>query len=101
MRTGALDMPCATSQTVHNETQCGRPLQGQKSRGVRSNRKPRSGLEVVGASTSDETVEGMVRAKGADLPKGLERGPEKTVQPVCNDAYIAMEMRGCFLGLVD
>jgi hypothetical protein len=44
--------------------------------GVGKRKGERSGLEGVGvtASTSDETVEGRVRAMGADLPEGVERG---------------------------
>ena len=58
---------------MHAASTLGRPVQGQTARG---GKKERSGLEGVGvtASTSDETVEGRVRALGADLPEGVERG---------------------------
>lgn len=83
-RTGALDMPGATSGDVHSASTFARPMEGQTQReqhgahGVGKRKKERSGLEGVGASTSDETVEGKVRAVGADLPEGVERGVRGT-----------------------
>jgi len=74
MRSGALDMPGATSKSVYDKSTFSRPMEGQTSREVRSNRAGRHGLEGVGASTPDETIEGVVRAKGADLPEGIGRG---------------------------
>jgi hypothetical protein len=80
-RTGALEMPGATSGDVHKASTFARPMEGQTLREQRGahagpNKKERSGLEGVGVtpSTSDETVEGRVRALGADLPEGVERG---------------------------
>jgi hypothetical protein len=67
-------MPGATSGDVHSQSTFARPMEGQTATSHR--KKERSGLEGVGstASTSDETVEGKVRAIGADLPEGVERG---------------------------
>ncbi|KAK4103005.1 hypothetical protein N658DRAFT_422906 [Parathielavia hyrcaniae] len=77
-RTGALDMPGATSGEIYNAPVYGKPIQGQTSSEQHgsSNKKERSGLEGVGttASTSEDTVEGRARALGADLPEGIERG---------------------------
>ena len=79
-RTGALDMPGATSQSVYNDSPLGRPMQGQTSRemhgahGVGKRKAERSGLEGVGATRSDDTVEGRARIAGNDLPEGVERG---------------------------
>ncbi|KAL2024248.1 hypothetical protein VTK56DRAFT_9404 [Thermocarpiscus australiensis] len=90
-RTEALDMPGATSKDVYNASTFARPMEGQTGREVHGQlpgkkgedrahagkrKKERSGLEGVGATltTSDETVEGRVRALGADLPEGVERG---------------------------
>lgn len=79
-RTGALEMPGATSGEVHNASTFARPMEGQTLReqhGAHAgkNKKERSGLEGVGATPStDETVEGRARALGADLPEGVERG---------------------------
>jgi hypothetical protein len=94
-RTGALDMPGATSGEVYSQSTFARPMQGQTGREAHSQmpgrkgepkmhagkrKKERSGLEGVGAtaSTSDETVEGRARALGADLPEGVERGVRGT-----------------------
>ncbi|KAL2175490.1 uncharacterized protein P884DRAFT_55963 [Thermothelomyces heterothallicus CBS 202.75] len=81
-RTGALDMPGATSGEVHSASTFARPMEGENSReahgahGVGKRKGERSGLEGVGAtaSTSEETVEGRISALGADLPEGVERG---------------------------
>ncbi|KAH6617401.1 hypothetical protein F5144DRAFT_551862 [Chaetomium tenue] len=81
-RTGALDMPGATSRDIHSASTFARPMEGQTGRelhgahGVGKRKKERSGLEGVGAtdSRSEETVEGRARALGADLPEGVERG---------------------------
>ncbi|KAL2256187.1 hypothetical protein VTK26DRAFT_2055 [Humicola hyalothermophila] len=82
-RTSALeDLPGATSGDVHRASTFARPMEGQLNRemhgahGTGQRKKERSGLEGVGAtlSTSDETVEGRVRALGADLPEGVSRG---------------------------
>ncbi|KAK0656205.1 hypothetical protein B0T16DRAFT_318336 [Cercophora newfieldiana] len=80
LRTGALDIPGATSQSVYDTSPFSRPMQGESSSEMRSNITGRSGLEGVGASTSDRTVEGMVRQKGADLPEGIERGVRSKVE---------------------
>jgi hypothetical protein len=76
-RTGALEMPGATSGDVHKVSTFARPMEGQTLREQRGahagpNKKERSGLKDVGAmpSTSGETVEGRARALGADLPEG-------------------------------
>ncbi|KAK3311075.1 uncharacterized protein B0T15DRAFT_60626 [Chaetomium strumarium] len=82
-RTGALDMPGATSGEVHSQSTFARPMEGQTGKELNDSKmhagkrkKERSGLEGVGATatTSDETVEGRARALGADLPEGVERG---------------------------
>ncbi|KAK3397538.1 hypothetical protein B0T20DRAFT_354407 [Sordaria brevicollis] len=80
-RTGALDaFPGSTSQSVHNQTEYGRPMQGQTSNElhgmkVRHRKKERSGLEGVGATDKHaETVENKVRQQVADKPEGIERG---------------------------
>jgi len=78
-RTGALDMPGATSKEIYNESAQSRPPQGQSARELRGahagkRKKERSGLEGVGASTSEGTVEGIAREKGADRPEGIEGG---------------------------
>lgn len=91
-RTSALSMPGATSKDVYDQNTFARPMEGQVGRELHSQlpgkkgddrmhatghrKKERSGLEGVGttATTSDETVEGRVRALGADLPEGVERG---------------------------
>ncbi|KAK3941986.1 hypothetical protein QBC46DRAFT_363015 [Diplogelasinospora grovesii] len=67
-RTGALDMPGSTSQQVYNQTQYGKPVQGE------TTKRERRGLERVGATKSKETVESTARDLGADLPEGVERG---------------------------
>ncbi|KAK1750313.1 hypothetical protein QBC47DRAFT_124316 [Echria macrotheca] len=92
-RTGALDMPGATSKDVYDETTWGKPLQGQTQRELHGmhpgkRKKERSGLEGVGASTKDNTVEGHVREIGADLPEGIERGM-KTRAQMAEGAYDA------------
>lgn len=70
--TGALDMPGSTSKDIHNSVDFlhGRPLIGQENREVRGahprkRKKERSGLEGVGASTS-ESVFDQVREQAAD-----------------------------------
>ncbi|KAK3322831.1 hypothetical protein B0H66DRAFT_555319 [Apodospora peruviana] len=79
-RTDALDIPGATSQSVYNNSAFARPMQGQTNRemhgahGTGRRKAERSGLEGVGASTREGTIEGKVRGIGADLPEGIERG---------------------------
>ena len=78
-RSGPLDMPGATSQDVYNANTFARPMEGQTSRELHGahagkRKKERNGLEGVGATNSDETVEAKVRQIGADLPEGVERG---------------------------
>ena len=72
-------MPGATSADVYNASTFSRPMEGQTSRELHGahagkRKKERSGLEGVGATRSDETVEARVRALGADLPEGVYRG---------------------------
>ena len=82
LRTGPLDMPGATSRDVYNASAEARPVQGQTSQelhgahlGSNKNKKERSGLQgVAPASDMHGSVEDMARAKGADLPEGVERG---------------------------
>lgn len=62
-----LGMPGATSQSVHNATQHGKPLQGQTARELRGPHGDRTGLEGVGASGKGATVEDNVRRQGGDL----------------------------------
>lgn len=71
LRTGALDMPGSTSQGIYKDSLYSRPMQGQMSREMKGahagkRKGERSGLEGVGASTSDNTIEGKVRRVGAD-----------------------------------
>lgn len=68
-------MPGSTSKDVHNAIDAlhGRPLQGQLSRELRSNRHERAGLEGVGASPRTGTVEAKVRSLVADK-ENVERG---------------------------
>ncbi|KAM0234620.1 hypothetical protein ACHAP5_010014 [Fusarium lateritium] len=75
----ALTMPGSTSKDIYNATdsQHGRPLIGQENRearGVhpRKRKKERSGLEGVGASTSDSVFD-KVRDQVADKPD-VEKG---------------------------
>ncbi|KAI6756063.1 hypothetical protein HG530_011799 [Fusarium avenaceum] len=75
----ALTMPGSTSKDIYNATdfQHGRPLIGQENREIRGvhprkRKKERSGLEGVGASTSD-SVFSKVRDQVADKP-GVEKG---------------------------
>ncbi|KAL2160971.1 hypothetical protein VTH06DRAFT_8683 [Thermothelomyces fergusii] len=104
-RTGALDMPGATSGDVHAASAFARPMEGQTSReahgahGVGKRKGERSGLEGVGATASDETVEGRARALGADLPEGVERGirgkgPGAEESIPASAAEVAAEKRG-------
>jgi len=77
LRTSATDtLRGASSADVYNDSAFARPMGGQTSRELRSNRNEKRGLEGRGATatTSDETVEGRARALGADLPEGVERG---------------------------
>ncbi|KAL1840794.1 hypothetical protein VTJ49DRAFT_7749 [Mycothermus thermophilus] len=69
-----LSMPGATSGEVHSASTRTRPMEGQTSRELRSNRNERAGLEGVGATASEETVEGRARVMGADLPEGIYKG---------------------------
>ncbi|KAK3291674.1 uncharacterized protein B0H64DRAFT_367076 [Chaetomium fimeti] len=81
-RTAPLDMPGATSSDVHSASTLARPMEGQTrsemhgAHAVGKRKGERSGLEGVGATVSraEDTVEGRVRALGADLPEGVERG---------------------------
>ncbi|GKU04585.1 hypothetical protein FLAG1_07107 [Fusarium langsethiae] len=79
---GALDMPGATSKDIYNSIDYvhGKPLQGQENRELRGvhprkRKKERSGLEAVGASTSNSIFD-KVRDTVADKPdvKKGERG---------------------------
>ena len=77
LRTSATDtLRGASSANVYNDSAFARPMGGQSSRELRSNRTEKRGLEgrSAMATTSDETVEGRARALGADLPAGVERG---------------------------
>lgn len=58
----------ATSQEVHNASEIGRPAQGQTSQELHGGKreKERSGLEGVGASATDESVEAKAKGQGAD-----------------------------------
>ena len=93
LRTGALDMPGATSKDVHNATDFGAPMQGQTSRelhgahGTATRKKERSGVAGRGAtaSTMDDTVEDRARQLGADLPEGVERGVRGTAKGPAED----------------
>ncbi len=72
-------MPGATNGDVYNASTFARPAEGQMSRELHgahagTRKKERSGLEGVGATVSDDTVDARARALGADLPEGLERG---------------------------
>lgn len=64
-----LDIPGATSQSVHNASQYvyGKPLQGQTARERRGPHGDRTGLEGVGASAKGEAVEDKVRRQAGDL----------------------------------
>jgi hypothetical protein len=82
-------LPGATSQSVYNQTDFGRPNQGQTQREIRHDgksgrKKERSGLEGL-ASTGIDSV----RAKGADLGPGIERG----MRGKGSDDYPAAEER--------
>ncbi|WZH44215.1 uncharacterized protein QYS62_005233 [Fusarium acuminatum] len=75
----SLSMPGSTSKDVYNATdsQHGRPLIGQENREIRGvhprkRKKERSGLEGVGASTSDSVFD-KVRDRVADKPD-VEKG---------------------------
>ncbi|RGP74187.1 hypothetical protein FSPOR_1882 [Fusarium sporotrichioides] len=79
---GALDMPGATSKDIYNSIDYvhGKPLQGQENRELRgvhprNRKKERSGLEGVGASTSNSIFD-KARDTVADKPdvKKGERG---------------------------
>jgi len=79
-RTGAHDFPGATSGDIHNEAQWGKPLQGQTGRELHGahagkRKKEHTGLEGVGASSRDGTVEGTARDMAADrdeAPRGTK-----------------------------
>ncbi|KAK4454699.1 hypothetical protein QBC34DRAFT_139425 [Podospora aff. communis PSN243] len=73
LRTGGLDIPGATSQSVYNQSAYARPMEGQTSSELRDNRTGRHGLERVGASTEPMVAEDTVRRKGQDIPSELER----------------------------
>jgi hypothetical protein len=81
-RTDALgSVPGATSASVYNDNEFGKPMQGLEQRelhGVHAGKrkKEHSGLEGVSASTREETIEGKVRGTGADLegPAGEMKG---------------------------
>ncbi|KAJ4290065.1 hypothetical protein N0V88_006569 [Collariella sp. IMI 366227] len=75
--TGPLDMPGATSRDVYNASTFARPMEGQTHRELHGphagkHKKERSGLEGVGATVSEETVEGGGLAEGVE--KGLGEG---------------------------
>lgn len=79
-RTGALDMPGATSQSVYNQNTMGQPIQGQTRKEVETaysgkNSTERIGLAGTGAPTvtGEGSVEQAARKKRADLPEGVER----------------------------
>jgi hypothetical protein len=68
-------MPGATSKDIYNSIDAlhGHPLEGQTSRERHLNRHERAGLEGVGASPREGTVESKVRHLAADK-ENVERG---------------------------
>jgi len=72
LRTGALDMPGSTSKDIYKDSLYSRLMEGQTSREMEGayaghkRKKERSGLEGVGASTLENTVEGKVHQVRAD-----------------------------------
>lgn len=65
-------LPGATSGSVYNQGEFGKPVQGQTSQEVHGahagrNKKEHSGLEGVGAGALGETVPDKARGTGADL----------------------------------
>ncbi|KAL2147132.1 hypothetical protein VTI28DRAFT_562 [Corynascus sepedonium] len=78
-RTEALDMPGATSGDIYQASTFSRPMEGQNLReihgahGVGKRKAERSGLEGVGASTLDETVEGRARQVASDERRELRQ----------------------------
>ncbi|KAK1780635.1 hypothetical protein QBC45DRAFT_99494 [Copromyces sp. CBS 386.78] len=96
-RTGPLDaFPGSTSQSVHNQTQYGKPMQGQTSRelhGMKAGKRKaeRSGLEGVGATDKHaETVDSKVRALVADKPEVIERGMRGVTDHTGEGGYNAL-----------
>lgn len=61
----ALGMPGATSGSVHNTTEYGKPVSGQTTRELRGGQGERSGLEGVGANPKER--DRWVKDQGADL----------------------------------
>lgn len=111
LRSGALDIPGSTSQDVYNANTFARAMEGQTSREIHGahagkRKKEREGLEGVGASTGDNTIEGKVRQIGADRPGEVRRGPRRMEETGSEGGYeanqkipvradeIASEMKG-------
>ncbi|KAK5656441.1 hypothetical protein OQA88_4822 [Cercophora sp. LCS_1] len=94
LRSSALDMPGATSQDVYNANTFARAMEGQTGRELRGadagkRQSERSGLEGVGASTGDNTVEGRARELGADRPGEVERGVRRMEKTGSEGGYEA------------
>lgn len=96
-RTGPLDaFPGSTSQSVYNDNEYGKPLQGQTSNElhgmkVRHRKAERSGLEGVGATAKHtETVDSQVREQIADKPKPIERGIRGQIDRTGEGGYNAL-----------
>lgn len=72
-------MPGATSGDIYQASTFSRPMEGQNLReihgahGVGKRKAERSGLEGVGASTLDETVEGRARQVASDERRELRQ----------------------------
>ncbi|KAH7634160.1 hypothetical protein B0T09DRAFT_404419 [Sordaria sp. MPI-SDFR-AT-0083] len=80
-QTGLLDaFPGSRSQSVHNQTTYGKPMQGQTSNElhgmkVRHRKAERSGVEGLGTTHKHaETVFNQVREQVADKPEPIKRG---------------------------